>query len=315
MINKINKKKNIFSVFFHEFIRIKNVIAWTAISFIGFILGVTSSSISSYLIPLFVFLVSFFFIASLTFAMNNYYDADSDKENPRRRNINAIASGRISKQTGIILNIIFIFIPLAVTILFKFEVFLFCIYLIFLGLAYSVPPIRLKGRPAMDVLWHFFGFFSIVIYGSFVAGNLSIFNWLIAISLGVWSSVGQVGNHIADYSYDKKSGTKTFAVWIGLDKSKTTINILTLIHLTLLVPLIVLYSLNYLITIIIVIAIPIIGFLILKPKKGVFPSKRCYIYFFTIVLGGAVYLSCIIYHILFVMGIPTIDLLHFITIS
>jgi 4-hydroxybenzoate polyprenyltransferase len=314
MNNKKMKKENIFSVFFNEFIRIKNVIAWTAIAFIGFILGITNLNLSDNLIPFSVFFISFFFIAALTFAMNNYFDADSDKKNPRRRDINAIASGRISKQNGIILNLIFILISLIVTVLHNFEIFLFCIYLIFLGLAYSVPPIRLKGRPRWDVIWHFFGFFSIVMYGSYVAGNISIFNWLIAISLGVWSSVGQVGNHIADYTFDKESGTKTYAVWIGLDKSKTTINILTLIHLILLIPLILFYSLNYTITIIIVIIFPIIGFLILRPKKGNFPTKRCYTYFFTIVIGGAVYLSCIVYNILFILDTPTLDLIPFIAI-
>ncbi|HEY0087768.1 MAG TPA: hypothetical protein VGB37_02930, partial [Candidatus Lokiarchaeia archaeon] len=62
MDNLIIKKKNIISVFFTEFIRIRDVIAWTLISFVGFILGIASLNLSSYIIPFFIFLILFFFI-------------------------------------------------------------------------------------------------------------------------------------------------------------------------------------------------------------------------------------------------------------
>lgn len=315
MNDKNEKKKNVVSLFLTEFIRIKDVIAWSAISFIGFILGMVSLDLYSYIIPLLVFLVSTFFIMSLTFAMNNYYDADSDRGNPRRMHINAIASGGISNQTGVILNIIFIIIPSVISILFKFEVFLFCVFLLFLGWAYSAPPLRLKGRPITDVIVHFVGFFSYVIWGSIIGGSIGLISWLMAISLGVWSTIGQIGNHIRDYSFDKESKTRTFAVWIGLDKAKITIEILTLFHLIILIPLILLYSLSYLSTIILLIGIPIIGLIILKPKRDAFPTKRCFIYYFTVVIGGSVYTSCLIYHILQILGTPTLDLLHFVGIT
>lgn len=305
-----NEEKNIILLHLTEFIRIKDVMAWSAISFGGFILGISSLDLSSYIIPLLVFLVSTFFVMSFTFTINNYYDADSDKKNPRRRNINAVASGKISKQTATSINIIFAIIPMIVSLLYKFEVFLFCVVLLIWMWIYSSPPLRLKGRPGIDVIWHFFAFVLIVVWGSLIAGSIGLINWLVAISIGVWSSVGQVGNHIRDYSFDKDSRTKTFVVWIGINKAKITIEILTLIHLILLIPLILLYSLSYPITIIIISVIPTIGLLILKPKKGAFPTKRCYIYYFTIVIGGAVYLSCLLYHLLFILGEPRLGLLN-----
>jgi len=285
------------------------------ISFTGFVLGLSSLNISSNLLPLIVFIISTFFIMSFTFSINNYFDISTDKENPRRKNINAIATGKISKRIGIFLIIIFAIISLIVSILYKFEVFLFCAFLLFLGWAYSAPPLRTKGIPVLDVIWHFIGFFSYVIWGSLIAGSIGTINFLFAISIGIWSSVGQIGNHIDDYSFDKESGTKTFAVWIGLNRAKTSIAILTLIHLIFLIPLVLLYSLSYYITILIVIIIPIFGLLILKPKKGAFPTKRCFIYFFTIVIGGAVYLSCLIYKILFLLDFSTLNLLNFIGLS
>lgn len=297
-------------VFFTEFIRLRCVMFWSAVSFGGFILGISSLDLSNYIIPLLVFLVSTFFIMSFTFAINNYYDADSDRDNPRRMHINAIASGIISKRNGIFLNFAFVIIPLVVTFLFKIEVFLFCAFFLFWMWIYSSPPLRLKGRPGVDVIWHFFAFFFMVIWGSLIAGSINLINWLTAISLGVWSSVCQVDNHIRDYSFDKDSGTNTYAVWIGIDKAKTTISILTLIHLILLIPLILLYSLSYYITIVIIIVIPFIGLLILKPKKGAYPAKNCFIYFFAFVIGGTVYFSCLVYHILLILGEPSLNLLN-----
>jgi 4-hydroxybenzoate polyprenyltransferase len=164
----------------------------------------------------------------------------------------------------------------------------------------------------LDVIWHFLGFFSIVIWGSLITGSIGLINWLVAISIGVWSAVGQVGNQIADYSFDKDSGTKTYAVWVGLDKAKVTINILTFVHLIILIPLILLYSLSYLDTIMILIFIPIMGFIILRPKSGAFPTRRCFIYYLTIVIGGSVYTSCLIYHVLQILGKPTLSVLNFI---
>ena len=304
------QKKNIISVFFTEFIRLRCVLFWSAVSFGGFILGISSLDLSSYIIPLLVLLVSTFFIMSFTFAINNYYDADSDRDNPRRKHINAIASGIISKRAGIFLNLTFVIIPLVITFLFKIEVFIFCVFFLFWMWIYSSPPLRLKGRPSIDVIWHFFAVFLIVIWGSLIAGSINLINWLTAISLGVWSSVCQVDNHIRDYSFDKDSGTNTYAVWVGIDKAKTTISLLTLIHLILLIPLILLYSLSYYTTIIIIILIPLMGLLILKPKKGAYPTKNCFIYFFTFVIGGAVYFSCLVYHILLILGESPLDLLN-----
>ena len=147
---KPGKEKNIVLIILKEIIRIRNVTAWSLICFVGFFLGITSMDLSSYLVPLIVFLVSTFCIMSFTFAINNYYDTETDKENPDRIKKNAIASGRISKQTVVVLNIIFIIVSLIVSLLYRVEVFFFCAYLLFLGWAYSTPPLRTKNRPVLD---------------------------------------------------------------------------------------------------------------------------------------------------------------------
>jgi len=310
VINRISKKKNITFVVITEFFRISDAIKWTAISFGGFILGLSSLNIYDNIKPLFVFLVSTLFIMSFTFAINNYFDADSDRENPRRRKINAIASGRISKQTAVFLIIISAIIPLIVSIFFKFEIFVFCGFLLFLGWAYSARPFRFKGRLVMDVIWHFLGFFTYVIWGSLIAGSIGLISWLAAISIGAFSLVGQVENHIYDYSFDKKSGTKTLAVWLGLNKAKIILTILAFLHLILLIPLILLYTISYYITILSTIIIAALGLLFLKQKKEPLSTQMFFVKYSTYMLGGAVYLSCLIYQILFLLETPTLGLLN-----
>lgn len=304
-----------------RFFRIKDALKWTLISFIGFVLGMASLSIEIYYLPFLEFVVSTFCIMSFTFAINNYYDVESDRINPRRRNINAIVSGHISRKTSVALLLILVLIPLLISIFLSFEILIFCSFLLFIGWAYSAPPIRTKNIPVLDVIWHFIGFFSYVLWGSLIAGrsiiggSIGLLIFIMAISLGIFSMIGQVGNHIKDYESDKKSGTITFAVWAGLGKANISILVLTILHLIVLIPLIVLYSIQYYISLFMIILFPILGFVIIRPKKGAFPSNKCWTFYFSIVIGGSVYLSCLVYQILWLYGLEALNLLNYIGID
>ncbi|KYK26642.1 hypothetical protein AYK20_03265 [Thermoplasmatales archaeon SG8-52-1] len=314
MKNK-NDNKDIVIVIFTKFFRFKDTFKWSLISFIGFIFGITVLSFSKYIVPLLVFIATTFCIMAFTFAINNYYDVKSDKINPRRENINAIASGQISRKTARFLLFFLVIVPLTISIFYRLEIFIFCGFLLFLGWAYSAPPLRTKNMPVIDVIWHFIGFFSYIIWGCLVSGgsifqgSIPLITWLIAISIGIFSSIGQVGNHISDYSSDKETGTITFAVWAGLDKAKITINFLTLFHLIVLIPLILLYTIEYYASFLFFIVFAFLGLIILKPRRGTFPSKNCWIFYFSIVIGGAVYLSILIYHIYILLNIPSLGIL------
>jgi len=307
--------KNNILIYLNEFIRVSDAIKWSAISFLGFILGITELSINAYFVPFLIFAISTFCIMAFTFAINNFYDTESDNKNPRRKDINAIASGNILRKTAIFYLLILALVPIIISILlFRYEVIIFCIYLLFLGWAYSAPPLRTKNIPGVDVLWHFIGFFSYIIWGSLIAGGSILFGsigliiWLIAISIGFFSCIGQIWNHIIDYSFDKDAGTVTFAVKIGLENAKKTLIFIICIHLIFLIPLIYFYSLKYLITTIILVCIMAIGLIVLKPKKGGFPTKKSFEFYFAVVVGGSVYLSCILYHFLFLIGMEMLKI-------
>ncbi|MCX6665990.1 MAG: prenyltransferase [Euryarchaeota archaeon] len=308
MLNKAIPKKNKISIFLTEIIRIKDVAYWFSTSLLGFILGISILSITKYFVSLLIFTISTFFSISFTFAINNYYDIESDKNNPRRRNVNALALGEISKINEIILNLVFLAIPIIFCIIYQdITIIIVCILLLFMGWVYSAPPLRLKGRPIIDIVWHFFGFFLIILWGALFTGQINNTILLVAISAGIFSCIFQICNHILDYDYDNKSGTTTFAVWAGLDTTKTVLKIFIWIHLFVIIPIILLYSMHYISTIIIVLGGVGVGIYKSKPKNISHSKKHSFIsflFYFTI----SVYISCALYHILSLANIPP---LHF----
>ena len=291
---KDESKTGAVRLFLTSFIRIRGVLNWSAISFFGFLLGVTSLDVLSYLFPLFVFLVSTFFILAFTFAINNYYDVETDKENPRRVHLNAIASGRLSKRTGKVLIIIFIVIPLVLSLVYSREAFVFCALLLLWMWAYSAPPFRSKGRPGWDIIWHFVGFAALLLWGSYLAGSVSMMHVLVAISIGIFGCIGQIDNHIRDYPFDKASGSITFAVWIGLQRAQTALYVVFIIYIVSLVPLIVLYSFQSVLTGFLLCAGIFMSLLSIQIHKSLDVSSLYRVIFF---FGGSVYLTCLITHI------------------
>ena len=288
------KKSSVFFTFFTGFIRIHGVLNWFVISFFGFLLGISSLDITSYILSFIFFVVSTFFILAFTFAINNYYDIDTDKANPRRAHLNAMASGKISKQTGLLLNLNFVVIPLVQSLFFTVAVFVFCAFLIFWMWAYSAPPLRLKGRAGLDILWHFIAFLALVLWGSYLAGSVSMANILVAVSFGLFGVFAQIDNHIHDYPFDKASGSKTFAVWIGINKATIALKVTFIIYIVFLIPLIVLFSFSSYLTILIVCGGIAISVLMIKIKKSTLAPSLFYVINF---FGGSVYVSCLIYHI------------------
>ena len=295
----MNKKQNLIKVFLKEFIRIRGVFNWSAISFIGFLLSIKSFSFTEYFIPLLVFISTTFCIMSFTFSINNYYDIDSDKKNPKKIHWNAMASGKISKKTGAILNIIFVITPLVISFLYGYLVFLFSIMFITWMWMYSSPPFRLKGRPGFDIIWHFFAFFLIILWGSLIVGSIDLINWLVAISMGIFSCIAQVLNHINDYEYDKKSRTTTFAVWAGLDNTKKVLKVNISIHLVFLLPLIFLFLIKYFSTFVILIIGIIFAIVFAVYKKD---ENHSFTFYFSIIVGACIHFDCVIYNINLILG-------------
>lgn len=290
----VEKNKPSIRMFFTGFIRIQGVLNWSAISFFGFLIGIKTLDIASIVVPFFFFAVLTFFILAFTFAVNNYYDIDTDKDNPRRVHLNMMASGRLSKQAGRLFNCLFIIIPLGLSLFYDRLVFVFCAGLIFLMWAYSAPPLRLKGRPGLDILWHFLVFFALILWGSSLAGSISLLSVLVGVSAGFFGCFAQIDNHLHDYAFDKASGSKTFAVWMGKQKASIALNISFILYLVFLIPLIVLFSLSSTLSILILCAGIGLSLIIITRKKK---TGTQVLYYGIIFFGGAVYVTCLLFHL------------------
>ena len=302
------KRNNKVRIILTKYMRLDDVTKWMAISFVGFILDTTSFAFQDIILPFCVFLITTFFCMAFTFAINNYYDADSDRANPRRMHKNALASGDISKKGAMAINILCIMVPLLILSWYKPVVIPITMLLIVWSALYSIPPIRIKGRPGLDVIWHFFGFVYIVLLGALIAGSLSQLVWLIALSLGVFSCIGQLANHYEDFEYDKESGTRTFTVRFGLKATKQWIEVVLGIHLCIILLLFVLYSSHSLIMLLLVVGLMLLGFLLLKPRTTGFPTRRSYEFYLSTIVGGSVYISVLLSHIFTVISINLIHI-------
>lgn len=280
--------------FFTGFIRIKGIINWSSISFLGFLLGITSLDFTGYVLSFCFFVISTFFILAFTFAVNNYYDIDTDKDNPRRATINVLTSGVISKHNGMLYIRFFIIVPLILSLFVTWAVFLFCVFLLIFMWMYSAPPLRLKSRPGADIIWHFIALFALVIWGSYLAGTISRLSLLVAISLGFYGVFAQIDNHIHDYPYDKASGARTFAVWIGIPTATRALVVTFILCLITLAPLIILYLLPSYLTFLIVGGgiIGSLGLITIKKTKG-----TTLLFQILTVIGWSVYLNCLLYHL------------------
>ena len=86
MAKKSDKKKNIVSIFLTEFIRIKDVIGWSLISFVGFILGISVLSIHTeggWYVPNGLFLLppsAFFLIGLLIWGLRTWKTEQVEEE-------------------------------------------------------------------------------------------------------------------------------------------------------------------------------------------------------------------------------------------
>jgi 4-hydroxybenzoate polyprenyltransferase len=87
-----------------------------------------------------------------------------------------------------------------------------------LGIIYSIPPFRFKGRPFLDILVNVSGLTLSFILGmniqDLIVPQLSLLLWFI---FGVANSYLLLA--ISDFKFDKKVGIMTTAVYLGIKKS------------------------------------------------------------------------------------------------
>ena len=184
-----------------------------------FLMGAVSSG-SATITPLFileVLLLSFpFCIAG--YGLNDIYDYESDRLNPRKGLIEGIKLD--PEYHSFVKNVSFIVISLLLLTSFltlNIINILGMVLLGFFGYFYSAPPLRFKEKPPLDSFVNGIGYFFVpFLIGFSFSSSISFNTEKDVLLIGVCLiTVFVMGFHsystIVDYSIDKKVGDKTFA--------------------------------------------------------------------------------------------------------
>jgi 4-hydroxybenzoate polyprenyltransferase len=206
--------------------------AYLGITVLGFVHGLNGMSsfyVNPYLVAKFLISIALYF--AFTFSINNCFDAKCDAYQREKLKKNPIAAGLIGFREGLALSLFTGFIGLALTyIWFNEAAFFLYALLISLGMAYSIPPLRLKSVPVIDLVSHglFFGLL-LFLFGLQVAGGW-IQTPILGVSIFLCSVTFELRNHLEDLKADNYSGTKTTACWLGPSKARRLLKFLLVIH-------------------------------------------------------------------------------------
>lgn len=161
-----------------------------------------------------ILLLSFPFCIFL-YGINDIYDYNSDKINPRKKLLEGIKLDlkyhqfvkKVSKKAALILL-------LSSVITFNILNFAGMILLLFFSYFYSAPPLRFKEKPPLDsfangILYFFAPFLLGFSFGGDTFPSINLY-LISACVMGIHSF-----STIMDYSVDKKIGDTTFAVVYG----------------------------------------------------------------------------------------------------
>ncbi len=195
-------------------IRTSRPAGWLITPFI-FLAGLKISGSDLNLISTIQMLLLSFPFSLFLFGINDIYDYETDKLNPRKKNIEGGVLEPKYHKIVKISSLISAFVLLISSFLTKnlWNIFLMSLLLL-LSYFYSTPPIRLKSIPIIDSLSNGLGFLLAFSLGYTFGNNpLDIPIKIYAASLGV------AGVHsfstIQDYPYDKKAKVRTISTVFG----------------------------------------------------------------------------------------------------
>lgn len=121
-------------------------------SFLAIYLSLGAFSVQAFNIPLFLLgALSVICLWSGLYALNDWTDHSKDKLHEVKRH-RPIPSGRVHPHLGIAFSVLLIIISFAIGSLIS-QIFIFCLVAMLANqLLYTIPPIKLKERPVLDLI-------------------------------------------------------------------------------------------------------------------------------------------------------------------
>ncbi len=190
-------------------------------------LAVDAAFSFSFLLLMPVFIMICF--ASITF--NHYCDYESDRKSRQIYRF-PVASGKVAKETALIVSIILMTIPLALAYVFlPTAVFYLVLFSDFMIIAYSARPLRIKERPYLETIWNGLGYGTLPFYiVVLTAGKEITLNMhMLGLIPFLVASSGHILLQVRDINDDKKSNVRTTSTRLGLKKMVTLSKIFVLL--------------------------------------------------------------------------------------
>jgi geranylgeranylglycerol-phosphate geranylgeranyltransferase len=195
-----------------ELVKIKRTINYGLISFIGSFLAFDKK------IPIltaFEASIAINLAAFGSYALNDLFDLDLDRINAPWR---PMPSGRITKKEVKIVSAGFMILSLIIASMTNFQVLFFTLLFSIIGIAYSIPPIRLK-KSFLANLCVAAGFLICIMSGSSIGLFLSPKVILAAIAIFTMTLGSSSIKDLKDITGDERMGIKTLPILIGPKKT------------------------------------------------------------------------------------------------
>jgi len=235
IIEPLRQKANIY----YRGIRARDWFGYLGMCAVGYALGIVATPSSAFDALLIVkSAVSCALFLAFCFSINNCADIDADRLDPEKVKKNPVASGMLSPREALALSTAISLCGLAIAITIPNLISLgFYLVLTLLGWAYSVPPLRLKGRPVADVISHGLMLGVLLFLFGHSAATPELFSEeaiLVSASMFTSSVIFELRNHLSDIAVDSVSGTLTTVGWLGEETSRRLMVAVAAIHIILL---------------------------------------------------------------------------------
>lgn len=172
-------------------------------------------------------------LSYIGFAPNDYFDRETDEINDRKGGVQGeIISTEEKAVIAKYVNITVIVLILLTAYMLPFWAGISLVGVSALSLAYSAPPLRLKGVPIADSLVNFVMAYLSFLIGVGMTGN----GWNSVIDGAFWFALiygggGHAMGTVVDYEPDKKAGITTIGVLLGKKTVTAIFQLLILVAL------------------------------------------------------------------------------------
>ena len=154
----------------------------------------------------------------LLYGVNDLFDHDSDRLNPRKGGLiegGLVGPSRRSRLLGLVAatNLPLL---LAIFLLSRPAAAAALVLTVISALVYSAPPLRLKERPGLDSATSALHFVLPAVCGALVAGAaLSELPWRFLLAFFLWGTASHALGAIQDVEFDRAAGMRSIATALG----------------------------------------------------------------------------------------------------